>query len=27
VLRSVAIRQADGDRSVMRLQPVAANAN
>ncbi|WP_143279693.1 outer membrane lipoprotein carrier protein LolA [Burkholderia cenocepacia] len=27
VLRSVAIRQADGDRSVMRLQPVAAHAN
>ncbi|KVD38842.1 acyltransferase [Burkholderia sp. MSMB1459WGS] len=27
VLRSVAIRQADGDRSVMRLHPVAANAN
>ncbi|ABB09687.1 outer membrane lipoprotein carrier protein LolA [Burkholderia lata] len=27
VLRSVAIRQADGDRSVMRLQPVPANAN
>ncbi|WP_396329080.1 outer membrane lipoprotein carrier protein LolA [Burkholderia anthina] len=25
VLRSVAIRQADGDHSVMRLQPVAAN--
>ncbi|WP_175977098.1 outer membrane lipoprotein carrier protein LolA [Burkholderia sp. BCC1047] len=27
VLRSVAIRQADGDRSMMRLQPVAADAN
>ncbi|KAF1034372.1 acyltransferase [Burkholderia lata] len=27
VLRSVAIRQADGDRSVMRLQPVPANPN
>ncbi|VWC68311.1 acyltransferase [Burkholderia lata] len=27
VLRSVAIRQADGDRSVMRLQPVPANSN
>ncbi|KGC04163.1 outer membrane lipoprotein carrier protein LolA [Burkholderia cepacia] len=27
VLRSVAIRQADGDRSVMRLHPVAADAN
>ncbi|WGY68036.1 outer membrane lipoprotein carrier protein LolA [Burkholderia cepacia] len=27
VLRSVAIRQADGDHSVMRLQPVAATAN
>ncbi|OXI74494.1 outer membrane lipoprotein carrier protein LolA [Burkholderia sp. MS389] len=27
VLRSVAIRQADGDRSVIRLQPVAADAN
>ena len=27
VLRSVAIRQADGDRSVMRLQPVAAHPN
>ncbi|MDN7852061.1 MULTISPECIES: LolA-related protein [Burkholderia] len=26
-LRGVAIRQADGDRSVMRLQPVAATAN
>ncbi|MCA7897694.1 outer membrane lipoprotein carrier protein LolA, partial [Burkholderia cepacia] len=27
LLRSVAIRQADGDRSVMRLQPVPANPN
>lgn len=27
VLRSVAIRQADGDHSVMRLQPVPANPN
>lgn len=27
MLRSVAIRQADGDRSVMRLQPVPANPN
>lgn len=27
VLRSVAIRQADGDHSVMRLQPVAASPN
>ncbi|WP_431226654.1 outer membrane lipoprotein carrier protein LolA [Burkholderia contaminans] len=27
VLRSVAIRQADGDRSVMRLRPVPANPN
>ncbi|CAB3768523.1 acyltransferase [Burkholderia puraquae] len=27
VLRSVAIRQADGDRSVMHLQPVPANPN
>ncbi|AOI79655.1 MULTISPECIES: outer membrane lipoprotein carrier protein LolA [unclassified Burkholderia] len=27
VLRSVAIRQADGDRSVMRLHPIAADAN
>ncbi|MBY4722837.1 MULTISPECIES: outer membrane lipoprotein carrier protein LolA [Burkholderia] len=27
VLRSVAIRQADGDRSVMRLQPVPVNPN
>ncbi|VWC52603.1 acyltransferase [Burkholderia lata] len=27
VLRSVAIRQADGDRSVMRLQPIPANPN
>ncbi|KWH51300.1 outer membrane lipoprotein carrier protein LolA [Burkholderia anthina] len=26
-LRGVTIRQADGDRSVMRLQPAAANAN
>lgn len=27
LLRSVAIRQADGDRSVMRLQPAPANPN
>ncbi|RQU01490.1 outer membrane lipoprotein carrier protein LolA [Burkholderia cepacia] len=27
LLRNVAIRQADGDRSVMRLQPVPANPN